>query len=125
MLVARLVVRLTGSLASRWLSEFSRATAFQVGSDVGLVYLKALSQLQRLYLKTTKISDSGLVHLRSLPQLQYLYLDATQISDAGLVNLKELTSLKILELSWTKVTEGGIAVAELHKALPKCAIVGR
>jgi Leucine-rich repeat (LRR) protein len=60
------------------------------------------------------------VHLKGLSNLQKLYLRSTKITDAGLVHLKGLTKLQTLVLSETKVTEAG--VAELQKALPNCKI---
>ena len=68
----------------------------------------------------TQITDAGLVHLKDLTNLQRLYLDQTQVTDAGLVHLKGLTTLTVLDIKNTPITDAG--VAELKKALPKCQI---
>jgi len=46
----------------------------------------------------------------------------TQITDACLTGVAKLQRLQGLDLTATKVTKAG--VAELHKALPNCDIVG-
>lgn len=89
-------------------------------TDVELVQLAGLTELDQLYLMNTKITDAGLVHLVELPNLRELDLDRTQVTDAGLVHLQDLTELTQLDLSNTKVTDAGIA--KLQKALPDCNI---
>jgi hypothetical protein len=88
--------------------------------DADLTHLKGLTELQRLWLKDTKVSDGGLVHLKRLTALQDLDLSNTQVSDVGLKHLKGMSSLKRLSLLNTQVSDVG--VAELRAALPSCYI---
>ena len=69
-------------------------------------------------LDNTQITDVGLVHLKDLANLQKLNLNRTEITDAGLSHLKKLTNLQTLFLKDTKVTDAGIP--ELQEALPNC-----
>ena len=77
-------------------------------TDAGLVHLKRLSKLQKLYLPFTKVTDAGLVHLKGLTSLRELDLRGTKVTDAGLVHLKGLTSLQGLYLGGTKITDAGL-----------------
>jgi hypothetical protein len=89
-------------------------------TDAGLVHLKGLTQLRRLYLGDNDVSDAGLVHLRGLTNLKLLNLRGTQVTDAGLPHLGGLTQLQYLNLSGTQVTAAG--VAQLKRTLPNCQI---
>jgi hypothetical protein len=90
-------------------------------TNVGLVYLETLSQLQELDLEDTKVTDVGLAHLQGLSQLKVLLLNNTDITDAGLLHLRGLQQLQKLSLRGTKVTDQG--VKRLKHALPKCGIL--
>ena len=74
-----------------------------------------------VFLFDTNVTDAGLVHLKGLTELQKLWLSATKVTDAGLVHLTGLTNLQTLYLSSTDVTDAG--VKKLQAALPKCKIV--
>jgi hypothetical protein len=89
-------------------------------TDAELVRLRALPQLESLYLRSSQVTDAGLVCLPVLTQLEELSLDSTQITDAGLEHLRGLTQLKSLSLVNTQVTDAG--VAQLQKALPNVQI---
>jgi len=90
-------------------------------TDAGLVHLKGLTQLRRLYLGDNDVSDAGLVHLRGLTSLKLLNLRGTLVTDAGLAHLRGLPQLQYLDLSDTQVTAAGLA--QLQQALPNCEIV--
>ena len=78
-------------------------------------------EVVELSLHDTKITDVGLVHLKGLTELQKLNLSRSNITDAGIVHLKGLTKLQSLGLLGTQVTDAG--VAHLQKALPNCLII--
>jgi hypothetical protein len=90
-------------------------------TDVGLEYLKGLTDLQSLDLTETQVTDAGLVHLKGLTRLQRLYLVGTLVTNAGLIHLKGLTQLESLDLRRTNVTDAG--VKKLQRALPNCEII--
>ena len=52
----------------------------------------------------TQVTDVELVHLAGLTELDQLYLMNTKITDAGLVHLKGLTNLQSLDLEHAPVT---------------------
>jgi hypothetical protein len=102
-------------------------------TDVGLVHLKRVTSLERLYLhdldltdvamenlaglanlealslKNTRISGKGLVHVVGLKKLQALNLAGTQVDDAGLAHLAGLPKLETVCLEKTRVTGKGLA----------------
>jgi hypothetical protein len=90
-------------------------------TDSGLEHLKGLTQLQRLYFRGKQVTDAGLGYFKGLTRLKTLYFQGTQITDAGLKHLKRLTQLGYLNLENTKVTNAG--VKDLQKALPNCKII--
>jgi hypothetical protein len=81
-------------------------------TGVGLVHLKALTNLQTLGLRNCDITDSSLVHLKALTGLQILGLTNCKVTDAGLVHLKGLTNLQELGLANCQITEAGLANLE-------------
>ena len=89
-------------------------------TDEGLMHLKGLTNLLRLYLDDTQVTDAGLVRLKELTKLQFLFLTDNQVTDEGLVHLKGLTNLRWLLLGNTQVTDEG--VQKLQQALPYCTI---
>jgi hypothetical protein len=89
-------------------------------TDAGLMHLQGLSQLQVLWLDNTKVTDAGLVHLQGLSQLRELSVIDTKVTDAGLAHLQGLRQLQNLRLKDTKVTDEGIK--RLQQALPSCKI---
>ena len=82
--------------------------------------LSSVSEVSLINFEGTQITDAGLVYLKALTNLQELYLSVTQVTDAGLVHLWGLSKLLTLGLGETKITDAG--VAELQKALPNCKI---
>ena len=113
-------------------------------TDAGMLYLKALTSLQRLHLNRTKVTDAGLAHIRDLTELESLELDATNVTDAGMAHIQCLTRLKWLHLTDTQVTDAGVlqlqgltslrfidlretqvtvaGAAKLREVLPKCHV---
>jgi hypothetical protein len=85
-------------------------------TDSGLIHLRGLTRLRRLVLVGPKVSDAGLDHLAGLTGLESLILTDAPITDTGLVRLKELIKLKEVSLAGTAVTDAG--VRELQQALP-------
>jgi mono/diheme cytochrome c family protein/uncharacterized membrane protein len=90
-------------------------------TDLTLVQLAKLRNLQKLHLEQTNVTDAGLKNLKGLANLEYLNLYGTPITDAGLTELENLKNLKTVYLWQTKVTEQGIA--NLKKAMPKLDVI--
>jgi len=65
-----------------------------------------------------QVSDAGLVHLKEMTNLRRLYLSETSITKAGLVHLKGLVKLQTFHLDGSRVTDTG--ATELQQALPNC-----
>lgn len=102
-------------------------------TDAGLPHIARLTDLERLYLGSSKITgrelrrlaplknlkylsfkqlpldDQSLAELPDFPGLQYLGLDYTNISDAGLAQLARYPALQTLWLDYTKITDVGLA----------------
>jgi Leucine-rich repeat (LRR) protein len=78
-------------------------------TDSQLMYLSALSHLEKLNLSGTETGDLGLAALKSLHSLQELLLNNTTVSDTGLTQLSELTKLRKLGLQGTFVHGSGLA----------------
>jgi uncharacterized membrane protein/YHS domain-containing protein len=73
-------------------------------TDAGLVEVRKMPHLKRLYLQRTAVTDAGLSHLSELRDLEYINLYGTTVTDAGLSSLKALPRLKRVYLWNTKVT---------------------
>lgn len=91
-------------------------------SDVALVQIAKLKNVQKLHLEKTNVTDAGLKQLKGLANLEYLNLYGTAITDAGLAELAGLKNLKTIYLWQTKVTGQGIA--KLKKTMPKLEVIG-
>jgi hypothetical protein len=89
-------------------------------TDVGVAHLKGMSWLRCLSLYRTQVTDVGLKHLEKLTGLERLELGSTKVTDAGLEYLKGLTHLRNLEIQGTQVTAEG--AKKLKDALPNCYI---
>jgi hypothetical protein len=89
----------------------------------GLAELAKAKGLQDLTLEwcTGPLTGAGFKHLASLPLLRHLTLRGTPLDESSVGSLKLLTSLRVLDVSQTQRVAADIV--ELHKALPKCAIV--
>jgi hypothetical protein len=104
-----------GLIHLKGLSRLKRLYLGNTGiSDAGLVHLKGLTNLEDLGLRYTRVSDDGLAHLEGLTRLQKLTLGGNPITDSGLVHLRQMTDLRMLGLRNTAVTDEGLA----HLRLP-------
>ena len=59
-------------------------------TDQGLVHLKTLVRLKRLWLNDTRITDAAVSALASLDSLEDLYVLRTDMTIAGVRELKKL-----------------------------------
>jgi hypothetical protein len=78
-------------------------------SDLGLSQLNGLNRLSWLDLGRSTVSDAALMHLKGLTKLSSLNLTETRVSDAGLVHLGRLTNLSELGFEGTPITDAGLA----------------
>src|SRR5579862_473594 len=79
-------------------------------NDAGMASLKAMTGLNRLYLRGTSVTDAGLKNLADLTSLTELDLADVGISDSGLSALAGLTHLRQLNLQASNVTDAGLDV---------------
>jgi hypothetical protein len=94
----------------------SRVAPAWVRESLGEHYFRSAIGIS---LSDTPVSDAGLVHLKGMKKLQRLYLGDTPVSDAGAVHLKGLTGMQCLDLIGAQVRDTGLA--ELRAAeLPNC-----
>ena len=111
----------TGVVHLRGLTELRKLFLdFMPITDEELVNLKGLKNLEVLYLTKSRVTDAGLENLAWMTRLTQLELSECGISDAGIRRLKGLKSLKALMLLNTKVTAAG--VEELKQALPDVVV---
>src|ERR1044071_6253427 len=87
-------------------------------SDVEMIDLARLPDLERLDLSHTRISDEGLLNLKPAPQIQELQLFYSEwITDQGLTAIKDWKRLKRLDLRGTRVSDGTLEIAGRLKTL--------
>jgi len=78
-------------------------------SDLGLVHLAGLSQLETLSLAETNIDGSGLRHLRGLANLKSLDLAGTRVLDEHMHHVGGLERLESLRLAYCQeITDAGL-----------------
>jgi len=78
-------------------------------TDVGLVAVADLTNLDSLTLRSTWVTDDGISALAGLNGLRYVDLSNTAVTGVGLAGLAALTSLQAMNLSYNRVTDAGIA----------------
>jgi hypothetical protein len=89
-------------------------------TDGCLANLEGLSRLQHLHLTKTGIGDEGLIHLRPLKALQRLFLEGNPgVTSKGLVYLVQLPELRDLRLDMTKVDDQGLVTLSQMKQLQR------
>jgi serine/threonine protein kinase len=113
--------------ALSYVSKFEQLSGMAINgspvTDSGLAELAKAKGLQDLLLEwcSGPLTGAGFKHLASLPLLRHLNLNNTFLDASSVGSLKLLTSLRVLDVRQTQL--GAADIAELRKALPKCAIV--
>ena len=93
-------------------------------SDVDLVHLKSLTNLEKLSLFGNPITDAGLKHLEELTSLTQLQLANTRVTGTGLAYLRNLDSLATLTLTNTAATDQGLTHLKELNGLKQIYIYG-
>jgi hypothetical protein len=78
-------------------------------TDLGLAYVRGLTQLQSLHLRGLPITDAGLDALAGLTGVHVLYLDRTQVRGPGLAHMSSMRQLMVLNLSGSALTDRGLS----------------
>lgn len=76
--------------------------------DDGMVYLKGLTQLQRLSLRDTLVTDEGVKQLAGLKELVSLDLYGLKLTGTGVQSLAGLTKLRRLNLLGAQLSDDGL-----------------
>jgi Leucine-rich repeat (LRR) protein len=80
-------------------------------SDVEMIDLARMPDLERLDLSHTRITDEGLLNLKPAPKIRELKLYYSEwITDQGLTAIKEWKHLKRLDLRGTRISDGTLEV---------------
>jgi hypothetical protein len=85
--------------------------------DKSLVYIARQTELERLFLGSTRITGAGLAQLAPLDQLKYLSLKQLPIDDAALARLPEFPQLTNLGLDYTRITDAGLVQLKRYPQL--------
>jgi len=76
-------------------------------SDVEMIELARLPDLERLDLSHTRISDEGMLNLKPAPKIKELKLFYSEwITDQGMTAIKDWKHLKRLDLRGTRISDG-------------------
>jgi len=87
-------------------------------SDVEMIDLARLPDLERLDLSHTRISDEGLLNLKPAPKIQDLKLFYSEwITDQGLTAVRDWKRLKRLDLRGTRISDGTLEIVGKLKTL--------
>ena len=89
-------------------------------SDEDLRHLASFPQLQRLSIRSPRISDTGMAQLAGLERLETLRLPGA-ITDKG---LQHLGRLRVLDLIFTAVTDAGLVHLEGLAHLEQLLLLG-
>ena len=80
-------------------------------SDVEMIDLARMPDLERLDLSHTRISDEGMLNLKPAPKIRDLKLFYSEwITDQGLTAIKEWKHLKRLDLRGTRISDGTLEI---------------
>ena len=80
-------------------------------SDVEMIELARLPDLERLDLSHTRISDEGMLNLKPAPKISELKLFYSEwITDQGMTAIKEWKHLKRLDLRGTRISDGTLEI---------------
>jgi len=94
-------------------------------TDDGLVHVRNLRTLERLYIRTSEeddaapiqITDAGLQHLEDLFRLKSLTIANGPVTGAGLRHLNRLSKLETIDLRRTQVSDEALAQLRSHRQL--------
>ena len=70
--------------------------------------LRALPNVQVLFISNTSITDEGLSELAHLRQLRWLVLNTANLSDKATEHLGKLRTLRVLEIQEAEITDNGL-----------------
>jgi len=80
-------------------------------SDVEMIELARLPDLERLDLSHTRISDEGMLNLKPAPKIQELKLYYSEwITDQGMAAIKDWKRLKRLDVRGTRISDGTLEI---------------
>jgi len=80
-------------------------------SDVDMIELTRLPDLERLDLSHTRISDEGMLNLKPAPKIQELKLFYSEwITDQGMRAIKDWKQLKRLDVRGTRISDGTLDI---------------
>jgi internalin A len=80
-------------------------------SDVEMMDLARMPDLERLDLSHTRITDEGMLNLKPAPKIRELKLYYSEwITDQGMTAIKEWKHLKRLDLRGTRISDGTLEV---------------
>ena len=80
-------------------------------SDVEMIDLARLPDLERLDLSHTRISDDGMLNLKPAPKIRDLKLFYSEwITDQGLTAIKDWKHLKRLDVRGTRISDGTLEI---------------
>jgi hypothetical protein len=86
-------------------------------SDLGIGYLRNLTEMERLGIGGPDFTDEGLVYLARMQKLDHLTINDGQITDAGLANLEGLKAIGYLNIS-SRQRFSPAALQRLRQQLP-------
>jgi Leucine-rich repeat (LRR) protein len=87
-------------------------------SDVEMIELARLPDLERLDLSHTRISDEGMQNLKPAPKIRDLKLYYSEwITDQGMTAIKQWKQLKRLDLRGTRISDGTLEIVSGLTAL--------
>jgi internalin A len=87
-------------------------------SDVEMIELARLPDLERLDLSHTRISDEGMLNLKPAPKIRELKLFYSEwITDQGMTAIKEWKHLKRLDLRGTRISDGTLELVSVLTGL--------
>src|SRR6185369_4174476 len=80
-------------------------------SDVEMIELARMPNLERLDLSHTRISDEGMLNLKPAPKIKELKLFYSEwITDQGMTAIKGWKHLKRLDLRGTRISDGTMEI---------------
>lgn len=94
-------------------------------TDAGMAHLGALTNLERVDLRSSGVTPAGLAHLKALPHLTWLHLGSSgSIDDKAAAVLSEFKHLKFLGLNANAITNTGLKSIAQVKTLEAIDLSG-